>query len=221
MVDLSSATSPDVGSAGLSTLVVPLGAIEQHGPHLPLATDTIIADSIARRMVAVRDHCGLAPAIGIGASGEHAGFPGTLSIGTDALTTLLVELVRDASRDYARVVVINAHGGNATALQAAKRVCHHEDRRLDVLHCHFPGSDAHAGHTETSVMLHLAPELVRFELAEVGNTSSVKELLPAMRSGGVVAVSPNGVLGDPTTANAAEGAHLVDHLVARLLNALN
>lgn len=220
MVELAGATSRDVAAAGPATLVVPLGATEQHGPHLPLSTDTIIAESIARRLVHSRTDLALAPAIGIGASGEHAGFSGTLSIGTEALTTLLIELVRDASRDYRRVVVVNGHGGNAMAIRAAKQVCDYEGRRFDVLPCHFPDSDAHAGRTETSVMLHLAPDLVRFDLAEPGNTAAISELLPAMRTGGVAAVSPNGVLGDPTTATATEGARLVEALVARLLTTL-
>lgn len=220
MVELGRTTSPDLGSSGVSTLVVPLGATEQHGAHLPLTTDTIIAESVARRLVQARSDCALAPAIGIGASGEHAGFPGTLSIGTEALTSVLIELTRDAARDYARVAIVNGHGGNAAAIQAASGVCEHEGRRLEVLHCHFPGGDAHAGRTETSVMLHLAPELVRLDLAEAGNTAPVSELLPAMRAGGVRAVSSNGVLGDPAAASAAEGARLVEALLARLLAAL-
>lgn len=221
MVDLASAVSPDVRSALLSTLVVPLGSTEQHGPHLPLSTDTIIAASIARRLVDARPDFALAPSIGIGASGEHAGFPGTLSIGTEALSAMLVELARDSSREYARMLVVNGHGGNATALSAAARVCDYEGRRLDVLHCHFPRGDAHAGRTETSLMLHLAPELVRCDLAQPGNTARVADLLPAMRTGGIAAVSPNGVLGDPTGASASEGARLVEALVSRLLSDLD
>lgn len=217
MVDLANAVSPDVGSGRVSTLVVPLGSTEQHGTHLPLSTDTIIATSIARRLVDARPGFALAPSIGIGASGEHAGFPGTLSIGTEALSTMLVELARDSAREYARMVVVNGHGGNAAALKSAARVCDYEGRRFDVLHCHFLHGDAHAGRTETSVMLHLAAELVRFERAQPGNTAPVQDLLPAMRTGGIAAVSPNGVLGDPTGASAGEGARLVEALVARLL----
>lgn len=216
MADLAGATSREVAASPPGTLVVPLGSMEQHGPHLPLATDTIIAEAVARAVVARQSRCTLAPAIPFGASGEHTGFAGTLSIGSDALRQVLIELVRDASRDYSRVLVVNGHGGNAAAIAAAQRVCDFEGRVLEVAHCHFPGADAHAGRTETSLMLHLAPQLVRGDLAERGNIAPVAELLPAMRSGGIAAVSANGVLGDPAGASAAEGRALLDGLVERL-----
>lgn len=220
MIDLSDATSPGHATAAPSTLVVPLGSIEQHGPHLPLGTDGIIADGVARAVARRLSSAAVAPLIPIGASGEHAGFPGTLSIGTEALAGVLVELARDAARDYERLMLINAHGGNGPAIAAAERIWTFEQRSVEVRHCHFPGGDAHAGRTETSVMLHLAPELVRLDLIEPGNPAPVTELLPHMRRGGVAAVSPNGVLGDPTRATAEEGARLVAALVERILDSL-
>src|SRR3712207_8629966 len=80
-------------------LVVPLGATEQHGPHLPLGTDTVIASALAASLDAV-----VAPALPYGSSGEHAGFPGTLSIGREALVHVLVELVRSCG--FARVLFV-------------------------------------------------------------------------------------------------------------------
>lgn len=215
-VELREITTPRLAAKAPGVLVVPLGATEQHGPHLPLGTDTIIAEHVARRLVSMDAGRVLAPAIAIGASGEHAGFTGTLSIGTEALTTLLIELVRDASRDYERVVLVNAHGGNAAAIRAAQQTSQFEGRRLDALYCAFPGADAHAGRTETSVMLAIAPELVDLGSAEPGNSTPIAELLPQLRSGGVRAVSANGVLGDPTGATGDEGARLLATLIRRL-----
>src|SRR5579862_3774496 len=91
---LSTARWPQVEAGPRRLLVVPLGSLEQHGPHLPMDTDTRIAVAVASRASAGRDGVGLAPPVAIGASGEHAAFPGTLSIGTQALTALLVELGR-------------------------------------------------------------------------------------------------------------------------------
>ncbi len=216
---LADATWPDVDGARRDVLVVPLGSLEQHGPHLPLDTDTRVAVAVARAVVAARPGAGLAPAVPLGASGEHAHFPGTLSIGTDALATLLVEVVRDACRTWGAVLAVTGHGGNADALRAARELCAREGRALGVVGCGLPGMDAHAGRAETSLLLHLAPDAVRLDRAEPGATQDVRELLPAMREGGVRAVSPNGVLGDPAGASAAEGRSLLDRLVAQALSA--
>ena len=109
------------GRGGCS--VVPVGSLEQHGPHLPLDTDTRIAVAVARRACAGRAGVALAPAFGVGASGEHADFPGTLSIGTEVLTACLIELGRHASLHWAAVLLVNGHGGNAAAVEAAIPGC--------------------------------------------------------------------------------------------------
>src|ERR1700757_2084462 len=89
---LSSARWPEVEAGPRRLLVVPLGSLEQHGPHLPMDTDSRIAYFVASHACAGRAGVGLAPPVAIGASGEHADFPGTLSIGTAALSLMLVEL---------------------------------------------------------------------------------------------------------------------------------
>jgi creatinine amidohydrolase len=215
---LAHATWPELADRPL--LVVPLGAVEQHGPHLPFATDTVVATVVATGAVPALDGALLAPALAYGASGEHEGFPGTVSIGTAALTTLLVEYGRSACRWAGRLLVVNGHGGNLDALRSAVPLLRTEGRDVAWFPCGVAGGDAHAGRTETSLMLHVEPGGVRQALAEAGETAPIGELLPRLRAEGVRGVSPNGVLGDPAGASAAEGEALLAGLVARLVAAV-
>ncbi len=201
--------------------MVPLGSTEQHGPHLPLDTDTRIATAVARGAASRLEHRWLvAPAIAYGASGEHQSFAGTISIGTEALTMLLVEYGRSAAGWAQRLVFVNGHGGNVAALNTAVARLRAEGRDVGWCACLAAGGDAHAGHTETSLLLHISPAEVRTDRWLSGNRAPLPELLPSMRRGGVAAVSPVGVLGDPTTATAAEGrrifAEMVDGCVRRV-----
>ncbi|WP_327045470.1 mycofactocin biosynthesis peptidyl-dipeptidase MftE [Microbispora sp. NBC_01189] len=200
------------------TVLVPLGSTEQHGPHLPLHTDTAVAAAVARaaaaRLLAAApdDPVLVAPAVAYGASGEHQDFPGTMSIGTAALRFLLVELVRSLSRWAGRIVIVNGHGGNLGALTAATSLLRGEGHDVCWAPCAAGPADAHAGHTETSLMLHLAPGLVDMARAKPGNLAPLAEIMPDLAAGGVAAVSPSGVLGDPTTATAGEGGRLLDRM---------
>ena len=197
--------------------MIPLGSTEQHGPHLPVDTDTVIASALAGRVLAARpDEVVVAPAIPYGSSGEHAGFAGTLSIGQKALELLLIELVRDATREFDRVLLINGHGGNVEPVQRAVARLRHEGRDVRAFTATWPEGDAHAGRTETSLMLALKPESVRLDVAAAGATAPLSELIEELRAGGVRAVSDNGVLGDPAGASAAEGVALLEHETRRL-----
>jgi creatinine amidohydrolase len=200
-------------------LVVPLGSVEQHGHHLPLGTDTAVACAVAEEAVASLDGVLLAPALAYGASGEHEGFPGTISLGTEALTGLLVEYGRSACRWAGRVLVVNGHGGNLDALRSAVPLLRAEGRDVAWFPCGVPGGDAHAGRTETSLMLHVEPVGVLGERAVAGATTPVGDLLPRLRAEGMRGVSPTGVLGDPAGASAEEGAALLATIVDRLVAA--
>jgi mycofactocin precursor peptide peptidase len=212
-VELGNATSIELSTVP-PPLLVPLGSTEQHGPHLPLDTDTRIATAVARNAAVRLEHDWLvAPAIAYGASGEHQDFAGTISIGTEALTLLLVEYGRSAACWAARVVFVNGHGGNADALTRAVSRLRAEGRDVGWCPCTAVGGDAHAGHTETSVLLHISPDDVLTDRWLAGNGAPLPELLPSMRRRGVAAVSRVGVLGDPTTATAVEGKRILDEMV--------
>ncbi|MDQ1661464.1 MAG: mycofactocin precursor peptide peptidase [Blastococcus sp.] len=214
---LTGAVWPDIAASPL--VVVPLGSVEQHGHHLPLGTDTAVASAVAAAVIPDLDGALLAPALAYGASGEHEGFPGTISLGTEALTGLLVEFGRSACRWAGRVLIVNGHGGNLDALRYAGSLLRREGRDVAWFPCGIPDGDAHAGRTETSLMLHVEPEWVRRNRAVAGETEPIATLLPRLRAGGVRAVSPTGVLGDPAGATAEEGAAMLAALTTRLLAA--
>lgn len=219
--ELGNSTSTQLHSTS-PALIVPVGSVEQHGPHLPLDTDTRIATAVAREIagrLTDRNEFNwmLAPAIGYGASGEHEGFPGTVSIGTSALRLLLVEYGRSAARWASRLLFVNGHGGNVEALAAAVALLRYERRDVAWCSCSAQNADAHAGHTETSVLLHISPSDVATHDLRRGNSEPLNQLLPQMRRGGVAAVSELGVLGDPTTATADDGQRIFTEMVDECL----
>lgn len=216
LVDLTWPEVRECVDAG-AVLAVPLGSTEQHGPHLPLGTDSEIAVALCERLAAARPDVLVAPAVFYGASGEHAGFAGTLSIGTAALELLVVELGRSAFETFGRVLFVSAHGGNTEAVRRAVELLRSEshDARL-----HLPrwDGDAHAGRTETSMLLDLRPGAVRMDRCVPGDTRPLAELMPLLRAGGLRAVTPSGILGDPTGASAGEGELILAGLAAALLD---
>lgn len=215
---LGPATSPE--TVGADLVIVPLGSLEQHGPHLPLDTDTQIATAVATRVSALIPGSWVAPAVAFGSSGEHQSFAGTTSIGSEALRLIVIELTRSIAHWARRVVFINGHGGNLPAVRGAVDQLRVEGHDVRAIPCWLIGADAHAGRTETSLMLYLSPETVHLRLAEAGNTAPLDELMPLLMTAGVTAASPNGILGDPRDASAAEGRQLLRTMVANVCEAL-
>ena len=202
-------------------VLIPVGSTEQHGPHLPMSTDTLIAEEIVARAMHLTDGLMVGPTLTVTASGEHAGFPGTLSIGTAVMHDVILELGRSA--DWAAgVVFVNGHGGNASALTAAVSTLRHEGRHVLSWSPKWPqradggAKDLHAGRIETSLMLAIDPGLVRLELAEPGVDADIEELQRV----GVQAVSASGVLGDPTGASGGEGDQFITTFVNDLVHAV-
>jgi creatinine amidohydrolase len=198
-------------------LLIPLGATEQHGPHLPLSTDTVIASAVAEGAARARPEVAVGPALPYGASGEHAAFPGTLSLGLGAMESALVELVRSADH-FADVVLVSWHGGNAEAVARAVARSRADGRAVSWWEPRLPGTgtDVHAGRIETSLMLAIAPEMVGDD-RPAGRSEPLAALLPSLRERGVREVSSNGVLGDARGATADEGRALLASLVADLV----
>jgi mycofactocin precursor peptide peptidase len=200
---------------------LPIGSTEQHGPHLPLDTDTRIAVELGQRLSRARSDIFLAPAVAYGASGEHAGFPGTLLVNHAVLADVLVELIRSARASFLGVVLISAHGGNHEALSLVGERCRSDGEAALIWTASVPGGDAHAGRTETSLMLALDPRAVRLERAEAGCTLPLDVLMPRLRAEGVRPIASNGVLGDPQGASAAEGELLLAGMTDDLVSAVS
>lgn len=218
---LADITSPDVAVLAErgAVLAVPLGATEQHGPHLPLTTDTDLAVALCEQLELRRDVV-VAPALAYGSSGEHADFPGTLSIGQAALELLIIELCRSATETFSRVLLVSGHGGNAEPVARAIATLHAEGRAV---RSWFPAweGEPHAGRAETSLQLVLRPDAVLMARAEAGDPRPIGEIMPLLRSGGMRSVAANGVLGDPRSATAEEGRRLFNALAADLTEALD
>jgi len=220
-----------------STVVWPWGAVEQHGPHLPLGTDALFAervlDAVLARLDAELPVLRL-PLQSIGFSPEHRGFSGTLSLPPELLINQLVAVGHDlAAAGFQRLVLFNAHGGQIALLQTAARQLRSERPELAVLPCFLwsgpegiaalipePERSAglHAGLAETSLMLHLAPELVGPDRPRDGDLGG-----PIPQGWSLEGQSPlawltqelscSGVIGDAGGASAALGAQLFERLV--------
>ncbi len=215
---LGDLTWTDVAEFGaVSVIAVPVGSTEQHGPHLPLGTDTCIAAELCRRLASRRADVIVAPAISFASSGEHAAFPGTLSIGRKALESLLVELGRSAD-SFRAVLFVSGHGGNRPAIESAVSLLTDESRQARAWHLAAPPhGDAHAGHVETSVMMALRPETVgAIPAAADGCVAPLGDVIGTLVRSGVSAVSANGVIGDASGSSPEAGERFVDAWVDNL-----
>jgi creatinine amidohydrolase/Fe(II)-dependent formamide hydrolase-like protein len=218
--------------------LLPVGAIEQHGPHLPLDTDAFDAEFLARE---VARQCSepkpiVLPLIPYGVSYHHDGFSGTLSISNDTLAKLVYEIGMSAARNgISKLVIVNGHGGNDPALNFAAQMVNRdahiftcvdsgETSEIDVNQLIETPNDVHAGEIETSTSLALRPELVKLSEANRFVPEFSSQYLNFSSRRGVSwyayteSLSPDGVLGDPTKASVEKGRRIwklmIDHMVA-------
>ena len=222
--------------AEVDIALLPVGAIEQHGPHLPLDTDWWDADhmcrEVAKRCAAPRPL--VLPGIPYGVSYHHQDFPGTITVGPDTLARMVYEIGMSAARNgITKLIIVNGHGGNMPTLQYAAQMINRdahiftcvetgETSDADVARLSETKADVHAGEIETSTSLATRPELVdvtrlerfvpRFSSRYLDFTSAYGVEWYAHTS----RISPTGVLGDPTKASAQKGREMWEVMISHL-----
>jgi creatinine amidohydrolase len=221
---------------GFDTVVVMVGSIEQHGPHLPISTDTVIADDLGVRVARKLGNALAAPTIRPGCSDHHMSFPGTISIRPEVLLEILRDYCRClAKHGFKRIILASSHGGNFAPLETFApglvrefpelRIVHYGDLsgfmetwREQVVKLGLDPEKA-GGHSclgETSEMLFLKPEAVRMDWAEPGYIGPLKGQLSRVMRDGIKAVTKNGIIGDPRGSNPEIGEALLEAIAAHL-----
>ncbi len=230
-VELDKLSWPEVEfelAAGRDTVIIAFGATEQHGAHLPLATDALIGDHFARE-IAERLDAFFAPTVRLGCSSHHLGYPGTISLEDKTFHAIVADIVRSlAEGGFGRVVLIPTHGGNFGPLAAAVEALG-ADSAINVVALTDLGvllevaqlgasehgvplerGGLHAGEWETSMMAAIHPELTKLDAAEPGYVGDLETAIGKLFEGGVRALSENGVIGDPREASAEHGRRYWD-----------
>jgi creatinine amidohydrolase len=225
-------SAPEVEAAiagGYERVVVPMGATEQHGPHLPIGTDAMIADALGQRLAARLENALVAPTIRPGFSPHHLAFSGTISVSEGVLTALLESYVSSlVTHGFRKVIVFSSHAGNYPLLQrwAAPKAALVVDDIAGYLAAMLRPARAigrddtstpHADLSETSQMLALHPALVGMDEALAGHVgvTDMQTVLAGLHS-----ISPNGVLGNPLGASPALGRHVLKSLEDFLVQAV-
>lgn len=232
---------PQVAEAiaeGKTTVIVACGASEQHGPHLPIGTDTYLGTAIAERAARRAGNALVAPTLRPGLSEHHMSFAGSLTLRPDTFIALLTDYCTSlAAHGFERIVIFPSHGGNMDVMKAqfpwlARSLVERCEvvlslRLLDDMQrmaaylaergVSIGRAGAHAGYTETAMMLAYAPHLVQMEQAAPGLSDddfyAPEELTRSQLSSflyGIGSQSANGILGDPTGADATVGEHLLE-----------
>ena len=233
-------TSPQVGEAlkrGYHTVLLAVGSTEQHGPHLPLGTDSLIGDKLVERVAQKLGKTLVAPTIRVGCSEHHMAYAGTMTLREEVLEEVIVDCCRSLSRHGFRfIVLIPTHGGNVkTVMRAAERLAR-ESLSAKVLsyldnsiwiaamveigdkHGVTPGeAGGHAGHLETSIMLADYPEIVDMEKAARGKVDLGYDAEDQLHELGMHNLSPVGILGDATRATAEAGRDYNDYIVNKVV----
>lgn len=231
---------PEVEEAlnrGVDTVVVTFGSTEQHGLHLPLATDYLWGENLGERVARRLGNALLAPALRIGCSEHHMAFPGSITLSTETFIEVVADYCQSLARHgFRNIVLIPTHGGNFAPLaEAVERVAGHLPGAniiaytdlMELMDVTTPiatergvtpeAAGAHAGEWETSMMLALRPELVAMDRAQAGYTGDMKSAAPIVFEQGFRALTDNGVLGDPEKADPTSGEAYLEALAEFLV----
>ncbi|MBD2100770.1 creatininase family protein [Leptolyngbya sp. FACHB-261] len=225
-------------------VILPIGAVEQHGPHLPLHTDCLVAEAVLERTLGLlpeESPVWVLPTLAYTKSNEHVGFAGTIALKATTLIETLTQVAENlAQSGFKRLVLLNGHGGNPAVLDIVAR----DVRQLadllvfpvtpfrllgDLSHLFDPEElrfGIHAGDFETSILLAIAPEQVQVE-AYIAELPAVRKSLNLLDIEGGLGfgwltsdLSKSGVLGDPRPATAAKGEEVLDLMAQKLAPAL-
>jgi creatinine amidohydrolase len=223
-VDLfPNATTRDVQTRRPSVAALPVGSFEQHGPSLPLATDTIIAMAIAES-IATRYNVLVLPPITVSCSHEHAAWPGTVSINHQTLTAIVDDVRASlAASGIHSLAIINAHGGNyalSNTVQAANAAtagsmtlfptrADWDNARADAGLDTDAHHDMHAGELEVSILLHVQPDVVRPGYLDEDHAADERSMLLVH---GMREYTQTGVIGRPSAGTAEKGRALLASL---------
>ncbi|WP_018177135.1 creatininase family protein [Jongsikchunia kroppenstedtii] len=221
MTVLPTTTSTD-DAARAAIAVLPVGALEQHGPHLPLVTDTLIATAIADA-VSLRHNLFQLPPITFSCSHEHAAFPGTVSISATTLTAMIADIAASLrAQGIGRLLIVNAHGGNYVlsnivqqSTTTAPTIALYPSRddwdeaRTAAGMITNGHDDMHAGELETSILLATAPEYLRDGWQNDDHEVPDRRHLATL---GMHAYTNSGVIGRPSAATADKGNSALDYL---------
>jgi creatinine amidohydrolase len=233
-VRMSEMTRVDIQKAldrGFGTVVFAVGSNEQHGPHLPTCTDSLIGDVLANKVAEKLDRTLQAPSINVGCSDHHVVFAGAISLRPETLKSLIHDYcVSLAKQGFKNIVILPSHGGNFNAVQevtdelnqsleGTKVVSYTDLKSLLEFLAEFSSrhgvsageSGAHAGESETSMVLAIRKDLVDMKNAETGFVGSLDDkMMGLMWSQGIKAITKNGVLGDPCKAEADKGEEYLE-----------
>lgn len=244
---LQEMTWQEINALDRSTIVIAtFGAVEQHGTHLPLDTDALIGREIARRLDAA---CGgrllILPTQWLGLSLHHMSFSGTLTASVDTYLAMAFDLLGSvAQAGFQKIMVLNSHGGNVSALDLVLTKCREQypktrmigvtywnaaAAQLNALRESAVGGMGHACELETSLVLAVRPDLVRGEHVSPDGRQTLSEFLGKdMLVGGSVSISrhfseisEHGAVGDPRTASAEKGERFFEAIVTRLAKLVN
>jgi creatinine amidohydrolase/Fe(II)-dependent formamide hydrolase-like protein len=233
-------TEEVAGCAAGAVAIQPIGAVEQHGAHLPLITDALLAESAARAAagkLATDASAWVLPTLCYGKSTEHLGRPGTVSLSTSTLLAVCMDVGESIARSGVRkLIFVNGHGGQPGLLDVVARDIRYSSglnvhlvtlsrlRLPESVHNPGPG-DLHGGFLETSLMLAMAPHLVHMDRASADGAAAISRFR-AMRQLSLEGAIPtawladdlsaSGVIGDPTNADGSVGALIMEHWSTQL-----